>query len=100
MLLNNKLYKKLYKTIESGYVLGSEELPGSGQDVTFTGRTLLVAGDEHLKRVSGATFRSRESIGNGPRRDQPFVETNWDVARNDYQRDSGASRGQAAARCW
>jgi hypothetical protein len=82
-LLNNNLYK----TKESGYVLGSEELPRSGQDVTFADRTLLVAGDEYLERVSGTTFRSREGIGNGQRWDQPSVEANWDVTRNDYQRD-------------
>jgi hypothetical protein len=81
-LLNNKLYK----TGESRYVLGSEELPQSDEDIAFTGRTLLVAGDEHFERVSGAPFRSREGIGIGQRRDQPFVEANWDVARDDSQR--------------
>jgi hypothetical protein len=53
-LLNNNLYK----TEESGYVLGSEKLPKSVQGVTFAGRTLLVAGDEYVERVSGTTSRS------------------------------------------
>jgi hypothetical protein len=44
-LLNNNLYK----TEELAYVLSSEELRETGWDVTFTGRTLLVAGDEYLE---------------------------------------------------
>jgi hypothetical protein len=43
------LKNNLYTTEELAYVLRSEELRETGQDVTVTGRTLLVAGDEYLE---------------------------------------------------
>jgi hypothetical protein len=39
----------MYKTEEVGYVLSSELLRETDQDVTFADRTLLVAGHEYLE---------------------------------------------------
>jgi hypothetical protein len=49
------LNNNLYKTQELAYVLISEELREAGPRVAVTSRTLLVGGDEHLERISGAT---------------------------------------------